>query len=300
MSLEVSLGEYRQSVHGPLLVCQDCHRGYEQVPHPAVNVASYREYTIGAYEVCRRCHFSNYARTLDSIHYEQLAKGMRNAPVCTDCHDSHTVSSPNHPRSRIAQTCSQCHEEVYGAYMKSVHGRDLVEQDNQDVPSCTYCHGVHNVSNPGGSNFRLEIPELCGSCHADEERMKKYGLSTNVLKTYLQDFHGKTVELVLNQNPELDSLEAVCTDCHGTHDIVSVQDPSSPVLKANLVETCRQCHPEATENFPSAWLSHYEPSLKHTPLVFLTKTFYLTLIPLMILGLLIHVVLNLWRSATNR
>lgn len=130
--------------------------------------------------------------------------------------------------------------------------------------------------------------------------MAKYGLSTNVVSTYLQDFHGTTVSLVRMDGGDAVTVEAVCTDCHGIHDIIAVSDPSSPVLKANLVETCRKCHPGANENFPSAWLSHYEPSLQHAPLVFTVKWFYLILIPVMVVGLLIHVVLTLWRSAINR
>jgi hypothetical protein len=130
--------------------------------------------------------------------------------------------------------------------------------------------------------------------------MAKYGLSTHVVRTYLQDFHGMTVSLTRSEGRDTGSFEAVCTDCHGTHDIVSVSDPSSPVLKVNLVETCRQCHPGATENFPSAWLSHYEPSLSHAPLVFTVRWFYIALIPVMVGGLLIHVILNLWSWATNR
>lgn len=64
--------------------------------------------------------------------------------------------------------------------------------------------------------------------------MDKYGLSTNVLSTYLRDFHGVTVGLARKQGPDILSYEAVCTDCHGIHNIVSTELPSSPVLK----ETC--------------------------------------------------------------
>ena len=252
------------------------------------------------YEVCRRCHFDNYAKTIDSVHYEARSQGNSDAPVCTDCHGAHGIPPPDDPRSRTAQTCASCHEDIYEKYLDSVHGRALVGEENQDVPTCTYCHGVHSIGEPGTTSFRLDIPSLCGDCHSDRERMAKYGLSTNVLDSYLKDFHGVTIRLAGEQDPVDESLEAVCTDCHGIHGIVSVKDPSSPVLKANLVVTCRRCHPGATEDFPSAWLSHYEPSLAHSPLVFSVNLFYRIIIPLMVVGLLIHVVLNLWRLAINR
>lgn len=291
---------FRGSVHGAVLECRDCHVGYEQVPHPPVNVDSYREYAIGRYEACRRCHFDNYTKALDSIHFEVLSRGNNEAPVCTDCHGAHDIPAPSLPRSRIAHTCEQCHNEIYAAYRESVHGQALISEENPDVPTCTYCHGVHNIGEPTTTDYHLDIPQLCGNCHSDKERMAKYGLSTDVLDTYLDDFHGTTIRLAAELETDISVLEAVCTDCHGIHDIVSVGDPSSPVLKANLVETCRKCHAGATKDFPSAWLSHYEPSLSNSPMVFLVGLFYKILIPVMVVGLVIHISLNLWRSAINR
>ena len=299
VSLAVPPDTFGESVHGDLLLCQDCHQGYGELPHPATEAESYRAYSIARYDVCQRCHFSNYTKSLDGVHFDQLDSGNLQAPVCTDCHGAHDVAPPDMPPGRIATTCSQCHSETYAVYRDSVHGHPLVDEQNGDVPTCTYCHGVHNIQQPT-SSFRLDVPELCGSCHADEELMAPYGLATDVVDTYLQDFHGVTATLARSQNPDIESFEAVCTDCHGTHNIVSASSPSSPVMKANLTETCRQCHADATDNFPSAWLSHYRPSLSHAPMVFLVKMGYSVLIPVMVAGLAIHVVLNLWRSAINR
>ncbi|MDX1616313.1 MAG: hypothetical protein R3300_18515, partial [Candidatus Promineifilaceae bacterium] len=50
-------------------------------------------------------------------------------------------------------------------------------------------------------------------------------------------------------------------------------------IRANLLETCRQCHPDASEGFAAAWTSHYEPSLDNYPLVYLVNLFYLIVIP---------------------
>jgi hypothetical protein len=72
------------------------------------------------------------------------------------------------------------------------------------------------------------------------------------------------------------------------------------VIKDNLLTTCRQCHRDASVNFPSAWLSHYEPSLDKAPLVYLVKTYYLFLIPFMVGGLALYIVIDLWRLARNR
>lgn len=249
-------------------------------------------------ETCMKCH--GVTRTLDSIHYDLLAGGNRKAPVCTDCHTSHNVTHPDQPRSRISRTCSTCHENINNEYVRSVHGKALVEEDNKDVPVCTDCHGVHNIHDPRTATFHLDSTALCASCHTNSDLMDKYNISTKVVQTYLNDFHGITMTLRKRQSLEAWTDKAVCTDCHGIHNISRVEDPDSPVMKANLVKTCAKCHENAGENFPGAWLSHYEPSPTKAPLVYFVKLFYMALIPFMVVGLSIHIGINLWRVITHR
>jgi hypothetical protein len=129
--------------------------------------------------------------------------------------------------------------------------------------------------------------------------MAKYKLSTKVLSSYLQDFHGATIELQKGAGGGK-PLTALCTDCHGIHDISKVDAPNSKVMQANLVETCRACHPTASADFPAAWLSHYEPTLKRAPLVYLVGLFYKFLIPFIIGSLILQIALHLWRVVVNR
>lgn len=300
LKLTIPIESFNNSVHGSRLICSDCHTGYATVPHPNRQSESQRAYSIAQYEVCKKCHFANYTKTLDSMHYEVLKKGNQNAPVCTDCHTAHSVTRPDKPIQAISQSCSTCHTSIYDTYVASVHGKALVEEDNRDVPVCTDCHGVHNIHDPRIEAYRLDIPNLCARCHTDEGLMEKYDISTRVVQTYLSDFHGVTVSLRQKQSPDSRTAEAVCTDCHGVHEIARVESPDSPVMKANLVKTCQKCHPDASTNFPSAWLSHYEPSPKKAPVVYFVRLFYLGFIPFMIVGLSIHVMLNLWRAVTRR
>lgn len=94
--------------------------------------------------------------------------------------------------------------------------------------------------------------------------------------------------------------EAVCTDCHSAHDIQRTDNPDTAAMKEKLLATCQQCHPGATANFSSAWLSHYEPSMNKAPLVFLVRRFYGVFIPFVLVGLGMHVLVDLWRAITNR
>ncbi len=300
LSLYVNSVIFKTSIHGDKLLCTDCHSSITTYPHPEVKFSSLREYNFSQYEVCKKCHFANYTKTLDSIHYQVLANGNLDAPNCTDCHGAHNVSLPSQPRTNISQTCAQCHQSIYAAYAGSVHGKALIEDNNYDVPVCTDCHTSHTIEDPRTAAFRIESVELCSNCHSNLNLMQKYGISTNVVKSYLEDFHGRSTALIGAQGRDIPVREAVCTDCHGVHDIQKVDNPNSPVIKANLLETCRKCHPDATTNFPGAWLSHYEPSLTKSPLVFFAEWFYRILIPFILAGLSVHILLDLWRRITNR
>lgn len=290
------------SAHGKRLACVDCHTslGGGVVPHPTRHYANRRAYTTMLYEACKRCHFDNYTRTLDSVHFKALRSGKAGAPVCSDCHSAHYVHKPAVSRGRDSAACGKCHEEIYKRYASSVHGQALLSANNHDVPSCTTCHGVHNIGEASSNGFRLVSTELCARCHADAKLMEKYGLPSNVLKTYLEDFHGRTVRFKQQEGEAKDLKEPLCIDCHGIHDIKSVKDPSSPVVKANLQKTCQKCHSDASTYFPSAWTGHYEPSMSRAPLVFLIRWTYIILIPLLVGGLLLHIGLDVWRLVKNR
>ena len=300
LSLYVNPSGWMGSVHGDKLNCTDCHTNITTYPHQTWDIPSKRAYTISQYDLCRRCHFDNYTKTLDSIHYKILSEGNQNAPVCTDCHGAHDIQALSQNRVAISQTCAKCHPEVYNQYINSVHGQALLNEDNTDVPVCTDCHTAHTIQNPTTASFRLESVQICSNCHSNAELMKKYGLSTNVVNSYLQDFHGRTVAIITKEDKDIWVQEAVCTDCHGIHDIQPVDSPNSPVIKANLEATCAKCHQGITTNFSGAWLDHYEPSLHKFPMIFLVQWFYKIMIPFVLVGLSLHVLLDLWRRITNR
>jgi len=298
--LFVDRDEFTRSIHGGKLGCTDCHTDMTGVPHASKPFSTKREFTIAYYEACKRCHFANYSKTLDSVHYPAIARGDRMAPVCVDCHGAHYVTPPNQPRSRISQTCATCHQGVSATYAKSVHGRALREEKNADVPTCTDCHRAHDIGGPHAPGWRLKSPELCANCHTQSAMMKKYNLSTSVMQTYLSDFHGMTASLQKKNGTEGGQVVALCIDCHGVHDITKTDAPNSGVIQANLLRTCQRCHPGATTNFSSAWLSHYEPTFKNAPLVYAVKVSYMILIPFMIGGLVLQILLHLWRVVVNR
>ncbi|HLF80922.1 MAG TPA: hypothetical protein VI410_04070, partial [Anaerolineales bacterium] len=307
LSLFIDSGVYAQSVHGQGgYACVQCHTGLRGYPHPSFQAADRRDLSLQLYAACQRCHSGEYQGTLDSAHEQARDRGVLEAAVCTDCHGAHDTrrltdarSGALLPESRswIPQTCARCHNAIYEKYLTSVHGAALLEEDNPDVPTCIDCHGVHSIEDPTTAAFRLDSPRLCAGCHTDPERMGKYGISTQVLDTYVADFHGTTVTLFEKQSPDAETNKPVCFDCHGVHDIRSTDDPVKGLqVRENLLARCQACHPDASSNFPDAWLSHYVPSAERHPLVFAVDTFYKFFIPGVLGGMGVIVALDAsWR-----
>lgn len=300
--LNIAVSSLQDSVHKKIS-CSDCHFGFSHTSHPHRNFRSARDFSIASSDTCRRCHFDKYTKTMDSIHYVMLGQGNLKAPVCTDCHGSHSISHLARESTLIATRCQKCHTGVYELYIKSVHGKALFDEKNQDVPVCVDCHMAHNIKNPLTLDYREQIPDMCSNCHASTEIMNKYGLSTDVVKSYLSNFHGVTLRFYKKQREQLNKPAkqiAVCTDCHGTHSIVSTRNTAPAVVKANLVKRCRQCHEDATDDFPDAWMSHYQPTLATAPLIFMINQAYRIFIPVMVLGIILQILLHIWRYIANK
>ena len=307
LDLYVNPDEYAASIHGQDgYACVQCHTNLGEYPHPLFTAYDLRDATLELTKACDRCHSGEFTLTMDSVHYDKQAKGIKTAAVCTDCHGAHNVRQWTDPETNtllpeakleIPTTCSKCHFDIYQKYESSVHGAALIEESNTDVPTCIDCHGVHNIGNPTTAAFRINSPELCASCHTDKELMDKYGLSTEVLNTYVSDFHGTTVALFEQQSPDAPTNKPVCYDCHGVHDISRVDDPKTGIMmQENLLVRCQECHPDASANFPSAWMSHYIPSTKTYALVYYVNLFYKIFIPLVLGGMLALVGLDFGHS----
>jgi nitrate/TMAO reductase-like tetraheme cytochrome c subunit len=309
LSLTIDQNHFSTSVHQGLK-CTDCHKNITGFPHPDLNAQSLRDVSMQLYTTCQQCHATQYNQTLDSVHQKALAGGNTNAAICTDCHNPHTQAQITDkttgkilPEARvwIPTVCARCHSAIYDQYKTSVHGSALIGSGNQDVPTCIDCHGVHNIGNPTTTAFRLSSPQLCAKCHTDASIMSKYGISTQVLNTYVADFHGTTVTLFEKASPDQVTNKPVCFDCHGVHNIKRVDDPVYGLaMKQNLLKACQRCHPDATANFPDAWMSHYIPSPTHDAFVYYVNLFYKIFIPTMIGGMLVYVISDIVRRLLDR
>jgi cytochrome c7-like protein len=133
---------------------------------------------------CGRCHQGILAEYQGSIHAVALARGVQEAPTCTNCHGEHTIAEPTNPASKVAprnipKTCGTCHaaERIAGklglaakrgeTYADSFHGIAM-KFGNSEVANCASCHGSHDVrpsSDPGSRIAKANLPATCGKCH---------------------------------------------------------------------------------------------------------------------------------------
>lgn len=311
LDLSVNPEVYAASVHGQSgYACVQCHRTIGEYPHPPLQAENLRQVTLQLSQSCQHCHTHQFELAQDGVHATALQNGNIQAATCSDCHGAHDVRRLNDPQTRtltpearlwIPQTCARCHSLIYEKYKESVHGAALIDEGNLDVPTCIDCHGVHNIEDPRTAAFRLKSPQICARCHTDPKVVGKYGLSTEVLNTYVADFHGTTVAIFEKQSPDAEINKPVCYDCHGVHDIKRANDPEKGLqVKENLLARCQVCHPDANANFPDAWLSHYIPSPEKAPLVYYVNLFYKFFIPGTLGFMAVMVMLDFSRRMINR
>lgn len=137
-------------------------------------------------------------------------------------------------------SCLKCHAKEQSLYAPSAHA--------QAGLTCVDCHGgdpqatdetAHATDNFKRPDNKKAIAELCASCHGDVRKMNPYGLPTDQLDRYKTSKHG---EQLFEHN---DQKVAVCTDCHGVHDILKVKSPQAHVYPTNIPDTCGRCHGNA-------------------------------------------------------
>jgi len=265
--------------------CALCHRpGAATTPPPPPGSRSLEEEQA----FCMSCH-GNQSLTKTTPEGDQISfyvdvvrkqSSAHRFIRCNTCHssDPHAEQTPLNKLS-LAQKCGTCHEYEYQLHLQSVHGQQLA-MGNPDVATCVDCHStdktphsVIRVLEYTAPAYRKNIAQTCGECHGSEELMARYGIVEQVYETYMRSFHGKAMQLGTYEMSQLD--KATCTNCHGTHDIRRVDDPSSPAAGIeNLAKTCEQCHPGAGVKFASTFLGHKEASPQVSPGVFYTERFF--------------------------
>jgi cytochrome b subunit of formate dehydrogenase len=179
--------DYERGVHGQAIKngnaaapdCGMCHGTAHELLRP--KSAEFREKVP---ETCGMCHSEVAAQFGKSVHGQALAKGITQAPICTDCHGEHSILAPSNAASpvnagNIRDTCGNCHGNVelsrrfnlpadrVVSFDASFHGL-AAKEGNQTVANCASCHGVHNIlpsSDPHSTTNPKNLAATCGKCH---------------------------------------------------------------------------------------------------------------------------------------
>jgi len=179
--------DYDRGEHGQALKsgnaaapdCGVCHgTAHELLPPKS---AEFREKVP---ETCAMCHSEVAGQFRNSVHGRALAKGITQAPICTDCHGEHSILAPTNKAStvyagNIRDTCGNCHGNVQlsrrfnlpadrvVSFDASFHGL-AAKEGNETVANCASCHGVHNIlpsADPRSTINRKNLATTCGKCH---------------------------------------------------------------------------------------------------------------------------------------
>jgi cytochrome b subunit of formate dehydrogenase len=234
VSLYVNPQTFKDSIHGSMFTCVDCHTDVKSAGHE----------TTPKKVSCATCHADEQSAYDRSFHAKAVQNGNTHAATCIDCHGSpHELLPASDPKSRvhhtnIPATCGSCHSQKFvmedggqsaqmvASYQQSVHGH-AVAAGSEKAAVCTDCHGTHEILDAKDSKspiFKFNVPVTCGRCH------------DAVSKEFQQSIHGQAIG-------QGNWLAPVCTDCHGIHSIKSHLDPNSPVNAQNLAQvTCARCH----------------------------------------------------------
>lgn len=232
--------------------------------------------------------------------------------ACVECHKD-IVEIPHRENVDRKVGCVECHRTLWDAaqqegkteefatlrmvvrqiesYMGSIHARPSMEDQSRTNATCYNCHNAHYIYPPDtevGAARRLEIPDICGKCHAEEradyltsihgQLVSRFGARSAAVCSDCHSAHSiespqvDSIRVQITQNCgncHEDQLEtymgtyhgqvntlgygytAKCFDCHGHHNIKLVADEGSMVNESNRLETCQTCHEDATKGFVS-------------------------------------------------
>ncbi len=311
------------SAHGKALAakeqnapdCLTCHRD------PVVPIGSAKPtlaQKLAQTKQCEACHVgkpnvagqalrgTKFVSSFDqSVHGAALLGGDANAANCVDCHGAHEMNrsmaaNARLGKTRVAETCAQCHEKPAREYGDSVHAAAL-RKGNIDSATCTDCHGEHDIrarkdpTSPVHANNVAQ--QVCANCHASLKLTRKYGISSNTFQTFEDSYHGLAVRG--------GAVEVVnCASCHSSHAIKSQDDPTSTINKANLAKTCGQCHPGANTRFTVGKV-HISPEAGsgrdgNDPILYIIASIYVILIVAVVGGMFAHNLLDFVKKVRRK
>ncbi|NPA68153.1 MAG: DUF4405 domain-containing protein [Chlorobi bacterium] len=298
--------EHKESIHGVSLEkgiddaakCWDCHGSHAILKVSSDSSSANPENLV---KTCGKCHDnSDFAEKhllsvknpcrlySSSVHNKLLKAGNKNAPSCINCHGVHNIKNRLQENSsissfRVSHTCAKCHKKEAYEYERSIH-YIAVKKGIREAPTCNDCHSEHAVMpvDSAGREAAKKIQDnTCLVCHENLILAERYGMQENNVSAYKDSYHGLASSFGNNK-------AAMCVDCHGIHKILPAYSDESSINPENLTNTCKKCHPEATDVFARSY-SHVSVNKDSAKLIeTIVRIIYLWLIIVVIGGMIIH------------
>ena len=140
----------------------------------------------------------------------RAAEAIKNSD-CLLCHEDKTLTKTN-AQGRVFPLFVDV-----GLLARSLHKSNL----------CVNCHADLTDKHPD-DNVPAKLT-VCVGCHETPASHEK------ATHEYTASIHGSS-------HTQGALAAATCGHCHGSHGVIPVTDPTSPVYKMNLAGTCAQCH----------------------------------------------------------
>lgn len=186
-------------------------------------------------EKCFACHRTE----IPIVNEKEFKQSVHGSETCNSCHVEY-FDYP-HPKDVKPVFCGTCHEEQGNQLVSSDHGKVFLKELKEPTADiCTSCHSKpHSVLPPQDLNStvnRIKIMDTCNNCHLKKTVEKEHPLKKTAYKTYTKTVHGKAFleKKILTA--------AICTECHGVHDINFSINSQSHIYKFNVPNTCGKCH----------------------------------------------------------
>ena len=160
-------------------------------------------------------------------------------PECSDVPRRHQGISASRSRSR-RWSARRATPTRQNQLMGSVHA------DGRSIPA-PVATATRTPSfpktDPRSAVYPLNVPRTCGTCHGNERRWPRSTACPASIRNYMDSIHG----FALSKEGLL--VAANCQSCHGSHHILSHNNPQSPTYKANIPKTCGTCHAKIDEDY---------------------------------------------------
>lgn len=274
--------QYKQSYHYKKYkedprhypICTTCHDPHFKSKKEVMSEVEYKQEIV---DICSKCHQRDVETYVHSRHYHEMESGNTKAPVCTSCHEKHSIRKPSDPESRvharnITTICNECHP----GHRESLHvdpGMDTT------AVTCASCHTGHQTDMASINNQIFKeggVFNQCNICHSSERHskenlahgmvmlMESNGDEANCTRCHVYHWNMPGADSVAHSAEKVECsychakesrdykksihglaraqgiMEApTCIDCHGEKDIEKTAEQFSP---EGIIELCSRCH----------------------------------------------------------